>query len=82
MKNSPTAITVPNTTRKFCEESLKLRKPTMSVNIATTSAADVRTVHVLIALVLASAGKSAIVALPSVSEFTSSSRYRSTTWSP
>ena len=74
MKKRPIAITVPKTTRKFCAESLKLRKPTMSVNIATTNAAEVRTVPVLRALALASDEKSAIVAFPSLSSFTSSSR--------
>ena len=46
----------------------------MSVNIATTSAAEVRTVPVFSALALASAEKSAMVALPSESPLTSSSR--------
>ena len=74
MKNRPIAMTVPKTTRKFWAESLKLRNPTMSVNIATTSAAEVRTVPVFSALALASAEKSAMVALPSGSPLTSSSR--------
>ena len=63
-------------------ESLKLRKPTMSVNIATTKAAEVMTVAVLSAVVLTSAVKAAIVVFPSTSSFTNSSLYRKTTCNP
>ena len=74
MKNNPTAITVPNTTKKFWADNLKLRNPTISVKIATTNAAEVSIVPVLIALALASAEKSAIVSFPSETKFANSSR--------
>ena len=64
MKNRPIAITVPNETKNCWDENLKDRKPTISVKIATISAAEVKIVPFRIAALLASREKSRRVVLP------------------
>ena len=81
----PRAMTVPKLTRNICEESLKERKPTISVKIAMTNAAEVNTAPERIAFILNSWSKSFKVVLPCGSSRSIScmtSRIRVTTWIP
>ncbi len=44
MKNKPIAITVPKTTKNFCDDNRNDRNPRISVVIATIKAEEVRIV--------------------------------------